>query len=66
MSGRKYKVIDLFAGAGGLALGFHQAGFSTIAAVEKEGSFAETFRVNFNCPVIDEPIEHLLANGDLT
>ena len=65
MNDRKYKVIDLFAGAGGFALGFHQAGFSTILAVEKESSFAETFRTNFDCLVIDEPIEQVLANGGL-
>lgn len=35
--------LDLFAGAGGLTIGVHQAGFETVAAVEYDGYAAETF-----------------------
>ena len=35
--------LDLFSGAGGLTLGTHQAGFSTIAAIEIDTYSAETF-----------------------
>ena len=35
MSDRKYTVIDLFAGCGGLSLGLYLAGWSGIFAVEK-------------------------------
>ena len=38
------KVADLFAGAGGLSLGFVRAGFGVIAAVELDGDSAATYR----------------------
>jgi len=39
--------IDLFAGAGGLAEGFRQAGFSTLAANDFDTAAATTFVSNF-------------------
>ncbi len=47
MAARPYKVIDLFAGAGGLTLGFKRAGFVPVLAVEKEPDFARTYAANF-------------------
>lgn len=40
-------VISLFAGAGGLDLGFHSAGFSTAIAYDKEAAAVKTFNANF-------------------
>lgn len=39
--------IDLFAGAGGLALGFEQAGFDVVVAVEFDPVHAATHQMNF-------------------
>lgn len=39
--------IDLFAGAGGLTEGFHQAGFDPLAANDFDADSADTFRINF-------------------
>lgn len=39
--------LDLFAGAGGLTLGFKRAGFSSVGAVEIDRFASETFRLNF-------------------
>ncbi len=46
MSGRPIGV-DLFAGAGGLSLGFEQAGFDVVAAVEYDTIHAATHHFNF-------------------
>lgn len=43
----KYKYIDLFAGAGGMSLGFDKAGFENVLAVEYDECFAETYEFNF-------------------
>lgn len=42
-----HKVIDLFAGCGGLSLGFKQAGFSITSAVEFDAQAAQTYSANF-------------------
>jgi len=39
--------VDLFAGAGGLSLGFEQAGFDIVAAVEWDPIHAATHKINF-------------------
>lgn len=41
------RVIDLFCGAGGLSLAFHQAGFHIVAAVELDANAAATYRKSF-------------------
>jgi DNA (cytosine-5)-methyltransferase 1 len=40
-------VLDLFSGAGGLALGFRSAGFKTIAGIDNDPASLETFARNF-------------------
>lgn len=42
----KLRVVDLFAGAGGLSLGFEEAGFKIAFAVEKDPYSAETYKKN--------------------
>lgn len=42
------RVLDLFAGAGGISLGFHRAGFSIEAAVEFDPFAALTHAMNFH------------------
>ncbi|MDR0199893.1 MAG: DNA cytosine methyltransferase [Streptococcaceae bacterium] len=51
------KIIDLFSGAGGLSLGFEQAGFQNLFSVEFNHEAAETYRKNFP--------HHKLIEGDI-
>ncbi len=47
------KVVDLFAGCGGLSLGFQQAGLNVVAAFERWQTAVECYRANFTHPVFD-------------
>lgn len=46
MKDKKYTVIDLFAGCGGLSLGLYQAGWNGVFAVEKNKCAFETLKYN--------------------
>lgn len=49
--------IDLFAGAGGMSLGFEQAGFDVVAAVELDPVHAATHKYNFpHCEIIAQSV----------
>lgn len=54
--------VDLFAGAGGLSLGFEQAGFDVVAAVEYDPVHAATHTFNFpQCEVLCRDASKLSA-----
>ncbi|MCQ2588747.1 MAG: DNA (cytosine-5-)-methyltransferase [Treponema sp.] len=54
---REYKSIELFAGAGGLALGLEKAGFKHIALNEFDKDACNTLRKNFHdCEIIENDI----------
>lgn len=55
--------IDLFSGAGGLSLGFEQAGFDVLAAVEIDPIHAAIHAYNFpHCASIPVSVAHLSAD----
>ncbi len=57
---KKPKVIDLFAGVGGMSLGFEMAGFEVVLANEYDASIAESYVKNRkNCNMIVEDITKL-------
>lgn len=59
--------IDLFAGAGGLSLGFEQAGFDVVAAVEYDPVHAATHLYNFpHCKILCRDASRLKAEDLLT
>jgi len=67
LASKKPGVIDLFSGAGGLALGFHAAGCHIQAAVDLDAVAARTFKHNFSVLQKERPPEVLWGNeqGDL-
>lgn len=62
----RYKLVDLFSGAGGMTLGFEQAGFAPFLAVEREEDFAATYRENFGSHVIVSDISGIVDAGGIT
>jgi DNA (cytosine-5)-methyltransferase 1 len=58
--------VDLFAGAGGMSLGFEQAGFDVVAAVEYDPVHASTHAFNFpRCEVLCRDLSKLSADAVL-
>lgn len=59
MSKERYKVVDLFCGAGGFSRGFHDTGlFKTVLGIDSLPSAAKTFKRNFpEAIVISEDIK---------
>ncbi|GIO21133.1 cytosine-specific methyltransferase [Oceanobacillus oncorhynchi subsp. incaldanensis] len=61
---KKYTVLELFAGAGGLGLGLEYAGFDTIGNIEIDKHACQTLRRNRpNWNVIEEDIEKVTERG---
>ena len=55
------KAVDLFAGCGGLSLGFEQAGVEVVAAFEVWDAAVECYRANFNHPVLQKDLSDPIA-----
>jgi len=64
-----FRLLDLFAGAGGLSLGFSWAGFESVAAVELDSVAAQSYEANFGRHVFRDsegrplPIENVDLSG---
>lgn len=58
-SGRPGTFLDLFAGCGGLALGFKQAGFVPAGAVEMDPDAAATYAVNIDPAIVVDDISRV-------
>lgn len=52
-------VLDLYAGAGGMSMGFKSAGFNLIGAVEVDRWAADTYEFNFAVPVLRKRVSEL-------
>ena len=56
---KKYKLIELFAGAGGLALGFKKAGLNSILLNDFDRDCCETLKANLDTNVIHDYVENI-------
>ena len=66
------KALDLFCGAGGLSLGFQQAGFKIIAGIDVNEGYLETFKHNHSnhakaieADLMNEGPEKLLRENEI-
>jgi DNA (cytosine-5)-methyltransferase 1 len=64
--GHKPRVLDLFAGCGGISLGFDSAGFQIDAAVEIDSAAVETHARNFHSHLTSELLAAHMKPRDLT
>lgn len=55
---KAYKCIDLFAGIGGIRLGFEKAGFQTVFANDMDAHAAAVYEANHG-PIICKPLEEI-------
>lgn len=71
---KKYNVLDLFCGAGGLSLGFKLAGFDIVGGVEWDSAAMETHKKNFKSKfefcgdikdISDKEIKEKLSDVDI-
>ena len=66
-SEKKRKVISLFSGAGGMDIGFENAGFEIAVAVEMDPSCCDTLRTNRpNLPIINKNITEVATDEILS
>lgn len=66
MPAKRIRVLDLFAGAGGLTAGFHQASsrFRSVAAVEFDVAAAASYAATFGSGIVfPGPIQHWLQDA---
>lgn len=52
-----FRVVDLFAGCGGLSMGFANAGFNVVAAFDNWDPAVDIYKKNFNHPIIKKDLE---------
>lgn len=63
---KKYNVIDLFSGAGGLSYGFEMAGFNVILGIDNDAKALETFQKNHrNSKVLCGDITNISYEKDI-
>lgn len=56
---KKYTAISLFAGIGGICMGFKRAGVDIVFANDMDKKACETYRNNFNHPLMEGKIEEI-------
>ena len=65
MSAKQLKLVDLFAGCGGMSLGFQNAGFDIAAAYDNWLPAVEVYKKNFTHPVFQKDLADLSVIDDI-
>ena len=59
---REYRLLDFFAGCGGMSMGFENCNFELVKAIEKDSIAAETFTSNHkNAPMVNGDVNVFLS-----
>jgi DNA (cytosine-5)-methyltransferase 1 len=58
MTKSNFRVVDLFAGCGGLSLGFENAGFSVVGAFDNWEASNKVYGANFDHPIFNANLEN--------
>ncbi|WP_318735747.1 DNA cytosine methyltransferase [Roseofilum sp. Belize Diploria] len=53
------KTVDLFAGCGGMSLGFQNAGFNLVAGFDIWRKAIQTYQENFDHPIFEQDLADL-------
>lgn len=59
------RVVDLFAGCGGMSQGFKQAGYEVVAAYDKWAAAVAVYQTNFDHPIFEIDLSTLKNFGDI-
>lgn len=62
---KKYKIIDLFSGCGGMSLGFQKAGFEVSIAFDHWQPAIDVYKANFNHPVLNRDLSNIDDLSDI-
>lgn len=65
MSKKKYTVLDLFCGCGGISYGFELAGFNIIGGVDFNGDATKTFQHNFKSAKVRHGYIEQITNEEI-
>ena len=56
MAKKKYRIVDLFCGCGGMSLGFEKAGYNVVAGFDNWEPAINVYKENFRHPVIKQDL----------
>ena len=56
---QQLRTVDLFAGSGGLSLGFQNAGFDVVAAYDSWSAAIDCYKLNFKHPIFHQDLSRV-------